>query len=377
MKKKIVIVEDNLIIQELHKHYVLNLGHEVVACFENGQDVINFFEENTADLILMDIRLGDDIDGINASNIINQILPVPIVYVSANSDDNTYGRAILSNMKVFLSKPISASELESALEDLSNLNESILYAEKIQKSFFPQANEITECFGKNIYLNRPKDVISGDFLILNKREGECIGLIGDCTGHGVPGALLSILCAQLVSDTIAKSNDINAIVDNFSNKLKNILSRGNKEFEMEDSLDYSIFKINKIKSEIEITGLNRTFIYYKAKTNKHAVMQITERESIFRKNKIKIYKKKFTFKYKKNDIFYFFSDGIADQFGGENDKKLTIKRIISFLEQKVTVTDLQEKQILLNLFLRKWQGNNKQTDDIIFLGINPSQSFQD
>ena len=82
MKKKIVIVEDNLIIQELHKHYVLNLGHEVVACFENGQDVIDFFKENTADLILMDIRLGDDIDGVKASQEISEMIPVPIIYGS-------------------------------------------------------------------------------------------------------------------------------------------------------------------------------------------------------------------------------------------------------------------------------------------------------
>ncbi len=369
MKKKIVIVEDNLIIQELHKHYVLNLGHEVVACFENGQDVIDFFKENTADLILMDIRLGDDIDGIKASQQISEMIPIPIVFASANSDDSTYKRAISANMKGFLSKPISTRQLEEALEDLSNLNDSILYAERIQKSFFPQSAEITTCFGDNIYVNRPKDVISGDFCFFQHTKENVVAIIGDCTGHGVPGALLSILCAQLASSSFAESSEINTIVDSFKNKLQNFLARGNSEYQMQDSLDYIILKINKKKSLIEITGLNRPFIYFDSQTGKHNVMQISDKE---KSDKLKTYAKDFTVKYDKNDLFYFFSDGISDQFGGENDKKLTLRRFVDFLDSIVEVKFLFEKQLLFNLFLRKWQGNKKQTDDIILLAICPA-----
>lgn len=372
MKKKIVIVEDNLIIQELHKHYVLNLGHEVVACFENGQDVIDFFKENTADLILMDIRLGDDIDGVKASQEISEMIPVPIVFVSANSDDSTYKRAISSNMKGFLSKPISASELEEVLEDLSNLNDSILYAERIQKSFFPQSAEITACFGDNMYVNRPKDVISGDFCFFQHTKENVVALVGDCTGHGVPGALLSILCAQLASSSFAESSEINSIVESFKNKLQNILARGNSEYQMQDSLDYIIFKINKKKSVIEITGLNRSFIYFDSQKGDHIVIQISDKEKIDKQGKLKKYAKNFTVKYNKNDLFYFFSDGISDQFGGENDKKLTLNKFVDFLDSIVEVQELNEKQLLFNLFLRKWQGNKKQTDDMILLAICPA-----
>ena len=77
-------------------------------------------------------------------------------------------------------------------------------------------------------------------------------------------------------------------------------------------------------------------------------------------------------KYNKNDLFYFFSDGISDQFGGENDKKLTLNRFVDFLDSIVEVKELNEKQLLFNLFLRKWQGNKKQTDDMILLAICPA-----
>ena len=196
MHKRIVIVEDNLLIQELHKHYLTNLGHKVVGCFEKGNDVINFFNEgNEADLILMDIRLEDDIDGIQAMEEIQKSITIPVVYVSANSDDSNYARAVSTNMKAFLSKPLSSEDLEAALKSLISLTDSILYAEKIQKSLYPQVDEINGYFHKNIYINRPKDIITGDFCFFHKQEetDEIIGGIADCTGHGIPGALLSIL----------------------------------------------------------------------------------------------------------------------------------------------------------------------------------------
>jgi len=106
MRKKIVIVEDDYIIQELHKLYVSNLGHDVVACFENGWDAIEYFKENYADLILMDIRLEDSLDGIETMKKIQEIRSIPVVYITGNTEDANYKRAINTNMKGFLSKPV-------------------------------------------------------------------------------------------------------------------------------------------------------------------------------------------------------------------------------------------------------------------------------
>ncbi len=379
MHKRIVIVEDNLLIQELHKHYLTNLGHKVVGCFEKGNDVINFFNEgNEADLILMDIRLEDDIDGIQAMEEIQKSITIPVVYVSANSDDSNYARAVSTNMKAFLSKPLSSEDLEAALKSLISLTDSILYAEKIQKSLYPQVDEINGYFHKNIYINRPKDIITGDFCFFHKQEetDEIIGGIADCTGHGIPGALLSILSSHIITTICIQKNNLTEIIETLDFELKKSLSRGKNTYQLTDSLDLVIFKIKAEQSEIEISGLKRILIYYSFENKTNTVIYLNEKKSknntAIINNTIDIASPLITIKFHENDIFYFFSDGITDQFGGPNDKKLMRTRLLEFFDSDINNHDLKLKQLNLNLFLRRWQGRLEQTDDMILLGINPS-----
>ncbi len=379
MHKKIVIVEDNLLIQELHKHYLTNLGHKVVGCFEKGNDVINFFNEgNEADLILMDIRLEDDIDGIQAMEEIQKSITIPVVYVSANSDDSNYARAVSTNMKAFLSKPLSSEDLEAALKSLISLTDSILYAEKIQKSLYPQVDEINGYFHKNIYINRPKDIITGDFCFFHKQEetDEIIGGIADCTGHGIPGALLSILSSHIITTICIQKNNLTEIIETLDFELKKSLSRGKNTYQLTDSLDLVIFKIKAEQSEIEISGLKRILIYYSFEKKTNTVIYLNEKKSknntAIINNSMDIASPLITIKFHENDIFYFFSDGITDQFGGPNDKKLMRTRLLEFFDSDINNHDLKLKQLNLNLFLRRWQGRLEQTDDMILLGINPS-----
>ncbi len=379
MHKRIVIVEDNLLIQELHKHYLTNLGHKVVGCFEKGNDVINFFNEgNEADLILMDIRLEDDIDGIQAMEEIQKSITIPVVYVSANSDDSNYARAVSTNMKAFLSKPLSSEDLEAALKSLISLTDSILYAEKIQKSLYPQVDEINGYFHKNIYINRPKDIITGDFCFFHKQEetDEIIGGIADCTGHGIPGALLSILSSHIITTICIQKNNLTEIIETLDFELKKSLSRGKNTYQLTDSLDLVIFKIKAEQSEIEISGLKRILIYYSFENKTNTVIYLNEKKSknntAIINNTMDIASPLITIKFHENDIFYFFSDGITDQFGGPNDKKLMRTRLLEFFDSDINNHDLKLKQLNLNLFLRRWQGRLEQTDDMILLGINPS-----
>ncbi len=379
MHKRIVIVEDNLLIQELHKHYLTNLGHKVVGCFEKGNDVINFFNEgNEADLILMDIRLEDDIDGIQAMEEIQKSITIPVVYVSANSDDSNYARAVSTNMKAFLSKPLSSEDLEAALKSLISLTDSILYAEKIQKSLYPQVDEINGYFHKNIYINRPKDIITGDFCFFHKQEetDEIIGGIADCTGHGIPGALLSILSSHIITTICIQKNNLTEIIETLDFELKKSLSRGKNTYQLTDSLDLVIFKIKAEQSEIEISGLKRILIYYSFENKTNTVIYLNEKKSknntAIINNSMDIASPLITIKFHENDIFYFFSDGITDQFGGPNDKKLMRTRLLEFFDSDINNHDLKLKQLNLNLFLRRWQGRLEQTDDMILLGINPS-----
>jgi serine phosphatase RsbU (regulator of sigma subunit) len=141
------------------------------------------------------------------------------------------------------------------------------------------------------------------------------------------------------------------------------------EHEVHDSIDIAIFKLKKGKSEIEIVGSKREFIYYDSLNNKNKLLKLRlkgDEES--NSSLIKI-------NFNKDDVFYFYSDGITDQFGGFLDKKLSRKRLVSFLDSEYLNNDLTAIQVQLNIFLRKWQGKTNQTDDMILLALKPSLCF--
>jgi len=372
MKKKIVIVEDDYIIQELHKHYVANLGHEVVAAFATGEEAINYFKNNTADLILMDIRLEDSIDGIETMEKIQKINPIPVVYITGNTEDGNYRRAIGTNMKGFLSKPVSQNELESVLNSLNELTESILYAERIQKAIFPQRQEIHKLFANSLYIFRPKDIISGDFsfLVNRKKNKDVVGGIGDCTGHGIPAALLSVLCHEILVTKTRKFKELRKIIFELNKSIIRNLSGLNKENKVADALDLILFRVIPEESTIQISGIKRSFIHYDSDSKTHFYYSL-KGNSIGTIIKSEDEIPFMSLRFKENDYFYFFTDGVTDQFGGPNSKKLMKKGLIECLNNLSQMPPLK-REIELNIFLRQWQDKTEQTDDILFMGISPS-----
>ena len=373
MKKRIVIVEDDFLIQELHKQYIEKMGHHVIATFSNGEDAVDFFRTNDADLILMDIRLETSLDGIETMKKIHKLNEIPVLYVTGNTEESNLRRALNNQMKGFLSKPVMPQDLEDLIDSVNTINDSIRYAEKIQKALFPQKNEMRRIFNNCVYINRPKDTISGDFpfLLYKKNHFEIFGGIGDCTGHGIPAALLSVLCHEIVSNQTRRYSDLRLIISKINKKVTESLSRKEAENILRDGLDLIIFRILPEKSIIEIAGVKRPFIHYDSIAKKHNYQSIRGKSigDVFdNESDIPV----FEIPYAQNDFFYFFSDGITDQFGGINGKKLMKKRLIEFLDSsKEMPADLREVE--LELFLRKWQGTHMQTDDILLVGLNPHE----
>ncbi|MBI1836164.1 MAG: response regulator [Flavobacteriia bacterium] len=114
-KKRILIVEDDLILTMLNSRFVELLGHEVVKTLKSGEEAVDFALKNDLDLILMDVRLKGMIDGIEATEQINKVKPIPVIYITGNSDRETRSRAENTNMLNFCIKPINFEELESIL----------------------------------------------------------------------------------------------------------------------------------------------------------------------------------------------------------------------------------------------------------------------
>ena len=372
MKKKIVIVEDDLIIQELHKHYVEDLGHEVIACCTSGQEAIDFFRDHHADLILMDVRLEDSLDGIDTIKKIQEIRAVPVLYVTGNTEDANFRRAIETNMKGFVTKPISPDELEKVIDSLKELTDSILFAENIQKSILPQRKDFHRIFEDCLFINRPRNTISGDFSVISKRKDpkDLIVAIGDCTGHGVPAALLSVLSHGIINRGCRKTRKLREILLDLNNNILRNLSRLGSEHNVPDGLDVVIARINPEESMIRISGMRMAFIHYRAK-QKSAEYLSFRGQSIGSRIQNSEEITFMEFPYEPGDYFYFFSDGVTDQFGGSFSKKLSRKGLLEYISKLHLSNDIN-KEIELDLNLRKWQGTHEQTDDIILLGFDPS-----
>jgi sigma-B regulation protein RsbU (phosphoserine phosphatase) len=372
MKKKIVIVEDDLIIQELHRHYVEDLGHEVIACCTSGEEAIDFFREHHADLILMDVRLEDSLDGIDTVKKIQEIRSVPVLYVTGNTEDSNFRRAIETNMKGFVTKPISPDELEKVIDSLKELTDSILFAENIQKSILPQRKDFHRLFGDCLFINRPRNTISGDFSVISrlKNRNDLIMGVGDCTGHGVPAALLSVLSHGIISRGCRKSRKLPEILMDLNQNILRNLSRLGNEHSVPDGLDLSIIRIHPSSGRLWVAGLKSAFIIYRAE-QKTAEYHSFRGQSIGNpiENSDEIQEMEFSFQ--KGDFFYFFSDGVTDQFGGPFSRKLSRKGLLEYITRVHIVKEVN-KEIELDLSLRKWQGTHEQTDDIILLGFDPT-----
>ena len=370
-KKKIVIVEDHLIIQELHKQYVEDLGHEVVACFTNGDDVIHYFQDSSADLVLMDIRLDDAMDGIEVTKRIQELKPVPVVYITGNTEDSNFRRALETSMAGFISKPVSQSELENVIDSLNDLTSSIIYAEKIQKAIFPQRKDFDAAFSNTIHINRPMHIIGGDFPFLRSfpETGELTAGLGDCTGHGIPAALLSVLSHEIISNIISRNQNLADIVNELNNSLINNLAKMNNADGVNDSLDLIIYKINQAQATIQITGFKMGFIHLVAATGELHYHKFKGKSlgTPIAEEDVNV----LTVSFLPGDQFFFYSDGITDQFGGPLSKKLSTKGLLGMLKtigSEIPVNRERE----LNLLLRRWQGMNLQTDDMLMIAIEPS-----
>jgi len=370
-KKKIVIVEDHLIIQELHKQYVEDLGHEVVACFTTGEEAIHYFQDSSADLVLMDIRLEDAMDGIEVTKRIQELKPVPVVYITGNTEDSNFRRAMETSMAGFISKPVSQSELENVIDSLNDLTSSIIYAEKIQKAIFPQRKDFEALFENMVHINRPMHIIGGDFPFLQHfpEKGIVVGGLGDCTGHGIPAALLSVLCHEIISNIVRRTQTLTEIAQDLNTSLMNNLAKMNNVDGVNDSLDLIVFKLDVSAGIMQIMGFKMGFVHWKSKERELSYHKFKGRPlgAPMQVEDIQVIETSF----EKDDQFFFYSDGVTDQFGGPMSKKLSTKGLLGVLQGIMTELPVNREREI-NLLLRRWQGMNVQTDDMLMLGLSPS-----
>ncbi len=272
---------------------------------------------------------------------------------------------------LFVSHDITESKrIEREIQDKNKkITESINYAQRIQTSILPTAKELQQYFSSYI-LYKARDVVSGDFPWMMKAKNHLYVAAVDCTGHGVPGALLSFIGHFTLNNVVDHDKNLNAaqVCDKLHYNVRSTLSQDQTDANARDGMDIALCKINMETYELDFAGAHRPLYFLRGE-------ELTEykgdRKSIGGIPPRKKVEKEFTnhhIKLQKGDKIFFFSDGLTDQIGGENDKKYTPKRVRENLVENHDFTMPRFANFFSKDF-KRWQGNNKQLDDVLMIGI--------
>ncbi len=248
------------------------------------------------------------------------------------------------------------------------ITESINYAKRIQGAILPDNHLIHQYFPKSFILYKARDVVSGDFpWFLNVGDDLFIAAV-DCTGHGVPGALISLIGYFLLND-IVKSRKITnpgQILDDLDRGVTETLRQDQDDSKTKDGMDISLCRINLKKNEVAYAGAHRPLYIIKddefdeIKGNRFPIGG-----GIY-KNQTKF--DTYTTKVAEGDTIYFCSDGFPDQFGGPENRKFGPKRLRQFIKDNYK-KPMDEFYNKIDHEWETWKGETKQTDDVLLIGI--------
>lgn len=261
------------------------------------------------------------------------------------------------------------AELEEKNADITS---SIKYAHHIQNAILPSLKEIKDNFSDAYILYLPKDIISGDFYWFHHdhNKNTCFVAAVDCTGHGVPGALMSIMGADMLNQYVreGRMTEPSGILYQLDQSVSRTLKQKSLSTLVNDGMEMALCKFSCEGGEMKLifSGAGRPlYIIRDGKVNTYKGSKKAiggnryDEEKLFQQTEIPI---------RKGDLIYLFSDGYLDQFGGPENKKYLKKRFQELLLTNAHLP-LEEQKKELHLELIKWQGTNKQVDDILVMGL--------
>ena len=265
-------------------------------------------------------------------------------------------------------------EIEHQNSKISELyrevTDSIKYAKSLQEAILPPEDYVNKALPHSFILYKPKDIVSGDFYWVEEKGNKVYFAAVDCTGHGVPGAFMSIVGYNTLNDALNKQNDPAAILDELNKGISNKLHRNSANSAMRDGMDVAICCVDFEKNELQYAGAyNPLYILrnnevQQIRADKFPIGSYFDGEpKNYTNHKIQL---------EKGDYVYIFSDGYADQFGGPKGKKFMYRRFREYLLSLIG-KDMTEQKQFLDSNIEKWRGPLEQVDDILVMGLHIPQ----
>ncbi len=256
---------------------------------------------------------------------------------------------------------------EKLLEQRKELMASLKYASFIQKAILPDQRYLQNILSDYFLLFKPREIVSGDFYYCTRKDELIIVAAGDCTGHGVPGALLSIMGVSFLNEILSAKGPCRpaSILNLLRERVMNALHQRGEELENKDAMDMALLVYNTETRELEYAGANnplyhiRKKVLTEIKADKMPVGINAIEEESFNNHSLQL---------KHGDTVYIFSDGYADQFGGPLDKKFKYGPMKELL-MDISESSMEEQNKVLEETITSWKGDGDQIDDILMFGI--------
>jgi serine phosphatase RsbU (regulator of sigma subunit) len=419
----LMVVDDEpdvqLLMKQKFRKQIRNQEYQFLFA-ANGVEALEMLKDNPdVDVILCDVNM-PEMDGITLLTKTRQVNPtVQTIIVSAYGDMRNIRRAMNNGAFDFVTKPINFNDLGATItktikhvkrlketinekEELykklerynkileekveertaeilkqkqiieaknQSITESINYAKRIQEATLPRIEEIRKAFPESFVFYKPRDIVSGDFYWFSQKEKEgksqYVLTAVDCTGHGVPGAFMSLIGNDLLHEIVNARAEVqpDRILEELHLGVRRALRQG--ENQSRDGMDLALCLIEAEKGQLTFAGAKNPLIYFKngemhlVKGDKFPIGGVQlEAERKFTPHLIPL---------EKGMTFYIFTDGYQDQFGGADGMKFMSKRFRNLLAEIHTL-DLETQSKILETRFQEWKAERPQVDDILVIG---------
>lgn len=370
------------ILKEVLKRYLL-------LCASNGKEALRLAtSEPKPDLILLDIIM-PGIDGFDTCQQLKDhevSRNIPVIFITGQNESNHILKGFEVGAVDYITKPFNVPELKARVKTQlaikmardqnqrlmqkvvsinKQLTDSILYAQRIQNASLPKPLYLDQVMPEYFVLMKPRDIVSGDFYWVGEVDSKLIVVAADSTGHGVPGAIMSMFGLAYLNQIVGyqRITTPSKILDMLRDVVIESFQQSETS-EVKDGMDISVLTIDRQKLQIEFAGAFNPLYIVRNKeltivSADHMPVSIGEVDRPYHNHIIP---------YQKGDALYLFTDGYASQFGGPDDKK--IKSI--GLRQLIVdnhLMPMKEQQDVFDQYFEDWKGEGDQVDDVLLMGM--------
>lgn len=398
-KKRILVVDDTLLYREIVEKLLLKANF-LVTTVDSGERALEVMEKEIFDLILLDVEM-PGMKGFEVCQHMHndiRLQQIPVIFVTSYGQIENKIKGFGFGAQDFVTKPFNNRELlvrikthlllkhksdiiknmNHALEEKNkSITESIAYAYYIQQALLPSKKILDKFSLNNFIFYKPKELIGGDFYWFKQFNSKLYIAISDCTGHGVPGALMSVLGISLLNDIMNHNLLIppNEILNELRHRLLKAFHQGKTVGYNKDGMDMCICLIDLENMKLQYSGANIPLFLIRRNSFNSAIEIVKRSPDKFPIGSHPNFLKNFTNHYIdlcESDKIYIFTDGYTSQFGGEYDKTFKTKQLVDIFSSNFHL-DFKELNMLIEKKLSDWKGQKEQTDDILVFGLEVPQ----